>query len=174
LKAKGIGLFSGGLDSLLAAKVLMTQDIEVLGVTCVTPFFGPARARAAARQIGLSLMEIDITDEHLAMLKRPKYGYGKNMNPCIDCHALMLRKAGTIMESEGADFIFTGEVLGQRPMSQTRQSLHIVAKNSGYQDYILRPLSALLLPETRPEIQAPCRQGKREKGADGDGEVLRH
>jgi tRNA-uridine 2-sulfurtransferase len=153
LKVNGIGLFSGGLDSILAAKIIMAQGVEVTGVTCMTPFFSPEKARTAARQIGLYLIEVDITKEHLDMLKSPRYGYGKNMNPCIDCHTLMLKIAGRIMEDREADFIFTGEVLGQRPMSQTRQSLHVVAKNSGYQDYILRPLSALLLPETRPEIE---------------------
>jgi tRNA-uridine 2-sulfurtransferase len=153
LKVKAIGLFSGGLDSILAAKIVMTQGVEVLGVTCTTPFFSPEKARAAAKKIGLSLIEVDITKEHINLLKSPKYGYGKNMNPCIDCHILMLKIAGRIMVDREADFIFTGEVLGQRPMSQTRQSLHVVAKNSGYEGYILRPLSALLLPETRPEIE---------------------
>jgi tRNA U34 2-thiouridine synthase MnmA/TrmU len=153
LKVKGLGLFSGGLDSILAAKVIMAQGVEVMGVTCTTPFFSPEKARAAAKKIGLYLIEVDITKEHLDMLKSPRYGYGKNMNPCIDCHTLMLKITGRIMEDRKADFIFTGEVLGQRPMSQTRQSLYVVAKNSGYQEYILRPLSALLLPETRPEIE---------------------
>ena len=153
LKVKGIGLFSGGLDSILAAKIIMAQGVEVTGVTCATPFFSPEKAKAAAEKIGLYLIEVDITKEHLDMLKSPRYGYGKNMNPCIDCHTLMLKIAGSIMEDRKADFIFTGEVLGQRPMSQTRQSLYVVAKNSGYQEYILRPLSALLLPETRPEIE---------------------
>ncbi|MGO9137547.1 MAG: tRNA 4-thiouridine(8) synthase ThiI [Syntrophales bacterium] len=153
MKVKGIGLFSGGLDSILAAKIIMALGVEVTGVTFTTPFFSPEKAKAAAKRIGLQLVEADITKEHLDMLKAPKYGYGKNMNPCIDCHTLMLKIAGRIMEDSAADFIFTGEVLGQRPMSQTKQSLYIVAKNSGYQERILRPLSALLLPETRPEIE---------------------
>jgi len=153
LKVKGIGLFSGGLDSILAAKIIMAQGVDVMGVTCTTPFFSSEKARAAAKKIGLNLIEADITKEHLDVLRSPKYGYGKNMNPCIDCHILMLKIAGRIMEDREADFIFTGEVLGQRPMSQTRQSLYVVAKNSGYEEYILRPLSALLLPETRPEIE---------------------
>jgi tRNA U34 2-thiouridine synthase MnmA/TrmU len=153
LKVKGIGLFSGGLDSILAAKIIMAQGVEVTGVTCTTPFFSSEKAKAAAKNIGVCLIEADITKEHLDVLKSPKYGYGKNMNPCIDCHTLMLKIAGRILEDRGADFIFTGEVLGQRPMSQTRQSLYVVAKNSGYEEYILRPLSALLLPETKPEIE---------------------
>jgi tRNA-uridine 2-sulfurtransferase len=151
LKVKAIALFSGGLDSILAAKVIQGLGIEVEGVTFETPFFSAKKAEAAAKVIGLSLTVIDITETHLHMLQAPRYGYGKNMNPCIDCHTLMLKTAGTRMEATGADFVFTGEVLGQRPMSQTKQSLHVVAKNSGYSDSILRPLSAQCLPETRPE-----------------------
>ena len=178
LKVKGIGLFSGGLDSILAAKVVMAQGVEVMGVTCTTPFFSPEKARAAATMMGLSLIEADISEEHLDMLKSPKYGYGKNMNPCIDCHTLMLKTAGRIMEDMEADFIFTGEVLGQRPMSQTRQSLYVVAKNSGYQQYILRPLSALLLPETRPEIEGKVDRLRllaiKGKGRKSQIEMARH
>ncbi len=155
MKVKGIALFSGGLDSSLAFKVIEDQGIEVLGITFETPFFGASRARAAARMIGLPLTILNITEEHLHMLHAPRYGYGKNMNPCIDCHTLMLKIAGRRMEEEGADFVFTGEVLGQRPMSQGKQSLCLVAKNAGYPDRIIRPLSARLLPETGPE-----REGK--------------
>jgi tRNA U34 2-thiouridine synthase MnmA/TrmU len=151
LKSKAISLFSGGLDSILAVKVIQDQDIYVQGVTFETPFFNARKARETARHIELPLLVVDITERHLAMLKAPRYGYGKNMNPCIDCHTLMVHTAGEIMMETGADFLFTGEVLGQRPMSQTRQSLHIVAKNSGYGEFIIRPLSALLLAETRPE-----------------------
>ena len=148
---KAIALFSGGLDSIVSVKLIEEQGIEVLGLTFRTPFFGAGKARAAADSIGLPLMVLDITDEHLAVVRSPRYGYGKNMNPCIDCHTLMLRIAGRKMEEMGHDFLFTGEVLGQRPMSQSRQMLHVVAKNSGYADRILRPLSARLLPETLPE-----------------------
>jgi tRNA U34 2-thiouridine synthase MnmA/TrmU len=155
VKVKGIALFSGGLDSSLAFKVIEKQGIEVLGITFETPFFSAARARASANRIGLPLTVLNITEEHLHMLHAPRYGYGKNMNPCIDCHTLMLKIAGRSMEEEGADFVFTGEVLGQRPMSQGKQSLYVVAKNAGYPDRIIRPLSARLLPETAPE-----REGK--------------
>ncbi len=155
MKVTAIGLLSGGLDGILAVKVVQEQGIYVEGVTFETPFFSAEKARVAARNIDLPLTVVDITTEHLVMLRNPRYGYGKNMNPCIDCHALMLQMAGRRMEETGADFIFTGEVLGQRPMSQTKQSLHIVAKNSGFEGYILRPLSARLLPETIPE-----REGK--------------
>jgi tRNA-specific 2-thiouridylase len=94
---------------------------------------------------------LDITKDHWGMLRHPRYGYGKGMNPCIDCHALMVRKAAEWMEQEGIDFLFTGEVLGQRPFSQTKPSLRAVEKESGFLGRILRPLSALLLPETKPE-----------------------
>jgi len=152
---KAIALLSGGLDSILAVQVVRKQNIDVTGLTFTTPFFNAVKAQAAAGQIGLPLMIEDITAEHLQMLKSPRYGYGKNMNPCIDCHTLMLNIAGKIMKETGADFIITGEVLGQRPMSQTRQSLFVVAKNSGYADDILRPLSAQLLEPMKAE-----REGK--------------
>ncbi|PKN67755.1 MAG: tRNA 4-thiouridine(8) synthase ThiI [Deltaproteobacteria bacterium HGW-Deltaproteobacteria-12] len=152
---KAIALFSGGLDSILAAEVVRRQNIEVLGLTFETPFFTAKKAGEAARQINLQLIVDNFTADHLAMLKSPRYGYGKNMNPCIDCHTLMLKFAGKKMEETGADFIITGEVLGQRPMSQNKQSLFVVARNSGYPDYILRPLSALLLEPIKAE-----REGK--------------
>jgi tRNA-uridine 2-sulfurtransferase len=152
---KAIALFSGGLDSMLAAELIRRQNINVLCLTFTTPFFGPEKAQAAAKQINLPLLIEDITPQHLKMLKSPRYGYGKNMNPCIDCHILMLQEAGKKMVETGADFILTGEVLGQRPMSQGKQSLYVVAKNSGFPDYILRPLSAQLLEPIKAE-----REGK--------------
>ena len=150
---KAISLFSGGLDSIVSVKLIQEQGIDVRGLTFRTPFFGVEKPKAAAQMIDLPLEVLDITEMHLAVVKAPRYGYGKNMNPCIDCHTLMLKIAGKKMEEEGYDFVFTGEVLGQRPMSQSRQMLHVVAKNSGYADRILRPLSARLLPETRPEAE---------------------
>jgi tRNA U34 2-thiouridine synthase MnmA/TrmU len=155
---KAIALFSGGLDSMLSVRLLLEMGIDVEGVVFETPFFGAEKARSAARAVGVPLTVIDLTAPHLVMLKAPRYGYGKNMNPCIDCHTLMLKTAGAYMQTAGADFVSTGEVLGQRPMSQTRQSLLLVAKNSGYSDVILRPLSAQLLPETKPE-----REGKLDR-----------
>lgn len=160
LKVKAISLLSGGLDSLLAAKIIQEQGIDVLGVTFETPFFSARKAQNSAEMVGIPLLTLNITEEHMDILRAPRYGYGKNMNPCIDCHTLMLKKAGRIMEECVADFVFTGEVLGQRPMSQNRQSLHIVAKNSGYEEYILRPLSAKLLPETKPEMEGKVDRAK--------------
>lgn len=178
MKFRAIALFSGGLDSILAAKTIMGMDIEVEGVVFETPFFDAQKARTAARTIGLSLTVIDLTAPHLLMLKAPRYGYGKNMNPCIDCHTLMLKTAGAHMEARGADFVFTGEVLGQRPMSQTRQSLHLVAKNCGYGDIVLRPLSAQLLPETRPEREGIVDRARllaiQGRGRKAQMELARH
>ena len=149
-KVRAIVLLSGGLDSLLAVKVLQEQGIEVMGLTFESPFFGPKNARKGAEQLGIELIVKDISEEELELVKNPPHGYGKQMNPCIDCHAQMFRKAGEML-SEGYDFIATGEVLGERPMSQNRQSLDTVARDSGYADVLLRPLSARLLEPTKPE-----------------------
>ncbi len=151
-KTKGIGLLSGGLDSILAVKILQDQDLDLLGITFVTPFFTAESALTAATTAGIELQVVDITEIHLEMLKHPRYGYGRYLNPCIDCHALMLREAGRVLRDEKADFLFTGEVLGQRPMSQRRDSLRSVEKLSGMEGLILRPLSARLLPPTLVEL----------------------
>jgi tRNA U34 2-thiouridine synthase MnmA/TrmU len=150
---KALALVSGGLDSILAAKLVSDQGIEVTGVCFKSAFFGPENAVRMTAQVGIPLRIIDFTDKHIEMTKNPKYGYGKNMNPCIDCHALMLKFAGRLMEQEGYDFLITGEVLNQRPMSQNRQSLDIVKRESGYSGRILRPLCAKNLPPTEMEQQ---------------------
>jgi hypothetical protein len=149
--SQGLGLLSGGLDSSLAAALLLRQGIEVTCISFVTPFFGAAKAQKAAAALGIPLIVKEISEEHLQMVKNPRYGYGSNMNPCIDCHAMMFRLAGEIMEQQGFDFIFSGEVMGQRPMSQNRSALQAVAKHSGYAQKILRPLSAQVLPITAME-----------------------
>ena len=136
---------------MLAARIILDQGIDVQGVSFITPFFGAEKAQKAAYYLNIPLKILDITQDHWHILKNPRYGYGKGMNPCIDCHALMIRKTGEWMESIHADFLFTGEVLGQRPFSQTRPSLRAVEKESGFRDRIVRPLSALLLNETLPE-----------------------
>jgi tRNA-uridine 2-sulfurtransferase len=150
---RAIGLCSGGLDSMLSALVLRSQGIHVEWINFETPFFSSAKARKAARIIEIPLHVQDITPDYLTMLKAPRAGLGRNMNPCMDCHALMFNKAGQFMQANGYDFLFSGEVLGQRPMSQTAPSLRYVAKHSGYADYILRPLSARRLAETPMEQQ---------------------
>ena len=152
-KVRALGLCSGGLDSMLSALVLRKQGIEVQWITFETPFFSSENARQASKTIGIPLMVRDITPPYLKMLKNPHCGYGKYMNPCMDCHALMFNLAGTIMRENGFDFLFSGEVLGQRPMSQTMSSLRYVEKRSGFDGYIVRPLSAKNLPITRPEQQ---------------------
>jgi len=150
-KVRALSLLSGGLDSLLAIKVLQEQGTQVVGLTFTTPFFGSANAEKAAKQLECEIVILDITDDHLKMIKNPPHGYGKGMNPCIDCHAMMIRKAGELLERDEYNFIATGEVLGERPMSQNRQSLNTVAKDSGVGDFLLRPLSAKLLEPTKPE-----------------------
>ncbi len=136
---------------MLSALVLKGQGIEVEWISFETPFFSSARAREASRQLDIPLTVEDITHTYVDMLRNPPAGYGKNMNPCMDCHSLMFNLAGKIMKKKGFCFLFSGEVLGQRPMSQTQSSLRYVEKHSGYDGYILRPLSARLLPETVPE-----------------------
>jgi tRNA-specific 2-thiouridylase len=148
---KAICVFSGGLDSMMAADLIRAQGIDVLALFFETPFFRSGRARKSARAIELPFKVADITRRHLEVVKQPKHGYGGNMNPCIDCHALMFRIAGEMLEEEGAGFVFTGEVLGQRPMSQNRRSLDLVAAESGLNRLLLRPLSAKLLAPTIPE-----------------------
>ncbi len=152
-KVRALGLCSGGLDSILSALVLRNQGIEVEWICFETPFFTSSKARKASEITGIPILVQNITSVYLEMLKNPRCGYGKHMNPCMDCHALMFRLAGAIMKENGFDFLFSGEVLGQRPMSQNLQSLRYVEKQSGYDGYILRPLSAKKLPLTIPEKQ---------------------
>jgi len=148
---KALSLFSGGLDSILAVMLMEEQGADVLGFFFETPFFSSQKAIQSARYIGLALKVVDITDRFLEIMLNPRHGYGKGLNPCIDCHTLMLKIAGEMLKREGADFIISGEVLGQRPMSQNLRSLSIISRDSGFKDLILRPLSAKRLPETLPE-----------------------
>jgi tRNA U34 2-thiouridine synthase MnmA/TrmU len=150
-KLRALGLCSGGLDSMLSGLILRQQGIRVEWVTFETPFFNAAKARKASRMTGIPLTVKPILPLYLEILRNPPAGYGKFMNPCMDCHALMFKLAGEMMQAKRLDFLFSGEVLGQRPMSQTKPSLRYVEKHSGYQGYILRPLSAKLLPPTIPE-----------------------
>jgi tRNA U34 2-thiouridine synthase MnmA/TrmU len=150
-KIQALGLSSGGLDSILSALLLGRQGVAVQWVSFETPFFSADKARRAAEQSGIPLTVQNITPAYLQMLRNPRCGYGQHMNPCMDCHALMFRCAGELMQRRGLDFLFSGEVLGQRPMSQTRPSLRYVEKHSGFAGLILRPLSAKKLPPTLPE-----------------------
>ncbi len=168
MKARAVALFSGGLDSSLAVRLLQDQGIEVKALHfytgfCITEhkrrlglkredgshYVNPALRAAAQLQVPLEI--VDISQEYFDIILNPKYGYGKNVNPCVDCRIFMLKKAKEIMEKEGYHFVATGEVLGQRPMSQTYERLMLIEKEAGLEGYILRPLSAKLLPETIPE-----------------------
>ena len=136
---------------MLAAELIRAQGINVLGLFFETPFFTSKKARESAQSMGLPFKVVDITKRHLDVVKRPKHGYGGNMNPCIDCHALMFKIAGEMLKKEGAEFVLTGEVMGQRPMSQNKKSLALIASESGIDGLLLRPLSAKRLPVTIPE-----------------------
>ena len=150
-KVRALGLCSGGLDSTLAGVVLRDLGIDVEWITFETPFFSAAKARKASEAVGIPLTVMPIYPIYIEMLKNPPAGYGKYMNPCMDCHALMFKLAGEMMRENNFDFLFSGEVLGQRPMSQNKTSLRYVEKHSGFDGYILRPLSAKNLPQTIPE-----------------------
>lgn len=159
-KVRALGLSSGGLDSILAALVLQEQGVEVEWVAFETPFFSSKEAVKASITTGIPLRVMDITEEYMVMLKSPRGGYGKNMNPCMDCHSLMFEIAGRMMEDGQFDFLFSGEVVGQRPKSQNKNSMRYVEKHSGFDGKILRPLSAKLLPETDIEKSGRVDRGK--------------
>ncbi|HAG42411.1 MAG TPA: tRNA 4-thiouridine(8) synthase ThiI [Clostridium sp.] len=148
---KALAMVSGGLDSILAAKLIKDQGVEVIGICFKSHFFNEENAKKMVKQIDIPLEVIDFSEEHFKMVKKPKHGYGKNMNPCIDCHAMMMRYCGELLEKFNADFIITGEVLNQRPMSQNRSALDKVKNESGIGTKILRPLCAKNLPPTEME-----------------------
>jgi tRNA U34 2-thiouridine synthase MnmA/TrmU len=155
---KAIALLSGGLDSTLAAKIVMEQGVELEALNFLTVFCTCTNrgetclaSQKAVDAIGISLKVLNVSEEYLHVIRHPKHGYGSNMNPCIDCRIFMLKKAKVYMEGAGASFIVTGEVLGQRPMSQRRDAMRLIEKEAGLEGYILRPLSAKFLPITIPE-----------------------
>jgi tRNA U34 2-thiouridine synthase MnmA/TrmU len=154
-KAKALALFSGGLDSSLAIKLVQEQGIEVEAITFLTPFYsaksGGFSIERTAQQLGVPLTIVRLGIDYLRVIRKPKYGYGKHMNPCIDCRIYMLKKAKQHARRIGADFIITGEVLDERPMSQNMKALKIVEEESSLKGKLLRPLSAKLLPPTQPE-----------------------
>jgi len=161
MKRKAIALFSGGLDSTLAILLMLKQNIDVLAITFLTDFgcdIGDSSSCSknpgpAAAKFGFDLKLCHLGQKFVDIVKKPRHGHGRNMNPCIDCRILMLREAGALREMVGADFIITGEVLGQRPMSQQRNTLSLIERESGLKGLIVRPLSARLMPITIPEIQ---------------------
>jgi tRNA U34 2-thiouridine synthase MnmA/TrmU len=156
-KPKALGLLSGGLDSTLAVKLILDQGIDVEAVNFVSPFClcgkGGCGAAEAARKLSVPLKVINVGEDYLRIVRRPRYGYGKNMNPCVDCRIFMLKKAKKYAEEIGAAFLFTGEVLDQRPMSQHRKTLELIEEEAGLKGKILRPLSAKLLDETELETR---------------------
>ena len=182
VQRRAVALVSGGLDSMLAAKVILEQGIHVEGINFYTGFcveghthairrehqLKPKRNNAlwVAEQLGIKLHIVDVIEEYKDVVINPKHGYGSNLNPCLDCKGFMVRKAREWMEANGFDFIITGEVIGQRPMSQRKDTMPVVARESGAFDRLLRPLCARLLPETLPE-----REGwvDREKLLDFNG-----
>jgi tRNA-uridine 2-sulfurtransferase len=166
---KAVALISGGLDSMLAARAIQDHGVIVEGINFFTGFCveghthairrkdrersRPKRNNAlwVAEQIGIKLHIVDVIEEYKDVVINPRHGYGANLNPCLDCKGFMVGKAREWMETHGFDFIITGEVLGQRPMSQRRDTFPVVARESGAFDRLLRPLSAKLLPPTLPE-----------------------
>jgi len=156
MNKKAIVLLSGGLDSMLAARLMTEQNIEVIAVNYFVRFAmcggaDSSSAVKAAKMLRLDLKVFDITEEYLEMFKNPRHGYGANINPCIDCKIFMLKKAKDYMKEAGASFLVTGEVLGERPMSQRRDALNIIERDAGVRGILLRPLSAKLLNPTIPE-----------------------
>ncbi len=149
---RAVALFSGGLDSTLAVRVLQEQGIEVeaLNVHTVFECCKTVAAKAAA-ELGVRLTVVTVADDYLELIRKPKYGYGKGVNPCIDCRAYMARMARQRMEQTGACAVVSGEVLGQRPMSQRGWQVRAIERDSGLEGRLLRPLSAKLLPPTIPE-----------------------
>jgi len=158
-RIKATALVSGGLDSTLAAGLMLEQGIEIEAVNCLSVVSRTSRPdpphefapRRACAQLGIPLKVVNITDEFIDMLRNPKHGYGSSMNPCVDCRILTLRTASRLMLETGARFVVTGEVLGQRPMSQHRRALQTVDRESGLDGLVLRPLSAQVLEPTLPE-----------------------
>ncbi len=166
---RAVALISGGLDSMLATQLILDQGIHVEGINFYTGFCVEGHTHAirkkdrnrakrndalwVAEQLGIKLHIIDVIEEYKDVLLNPKHGYGANMNPCLDCKCFMVGKARKWMSENNFDFIITGEVLGQRPMSQRRDAMQIVVKNTNTNDCLLRPLCAQRLPETRPETE---------------------
>jgi tRNA U34 2-thiouridine synthase MnmA/TrmU len=154
---KAVALISGGLDSVLAAKVIMEQGYDIIGLYFTSAFsksYGNEHGTHAVRvskAVGIDLRIMDMGQEYIDLVRNPAHGYGKNMNPCIDCKIFMLKKAKAVMEEVNAPCVITGEVLGQRPMSQRRDTLHVIERDGDMKGMVLRPLSAKLLPPTKVE-----------------------
>jgi len=162
-----LALYSGGLDSTLACRVVAAQGIRVIALKFISPFFGyellqrqTEHIREVKKKFDIDLRLVDITEDYLKLLRDPPHGYGKNFNPCIDCKILLLSKAGQMMHQYNASFLITGEVVGQRPMSQRRDTLRVIERDSGCEDVLVRPLCAKLLKPTKPEINGLIDRGQ--------------
>jgi tRNA-specific 2-thiouridylase len=163
--AKAIALFSGGIDSTLAILTMLKQGVKVEAIIFRTPF-GCVDDRSlssndrfsVAEKFGFEVRPCNLSDKFIEIVKNPEFGYGRNMNPCVDCRILMLKEARVVMDTTGADFIITGEVIGQRPMSQRRDTFNLIDREAGVTDYVLRPLSAKLLKVTVPESKGIIRR----------------
>ncbi len=184
---KAIALISGGLDSTLATKLMQDSGIELICLNTVSPFCQCNHrsssgcfhgAAEVAKDLGLKLISINVTEEFLPIVKSPKHGYGSNMNPCIDCRILLFKKAKEAMEKQGASFLISGEVLGQRPMSQKLHTMQLIEKEAGVEGLVLRPLSAKVLASTfmekqgwvdRDKLLAISGRGRREQIALASG-----
>ena len=169
---KAISLISGGLDSILAARLILDEGVDLIGLIFKLPFMSSdaylETAKQACDKFNIKCRVIDLSDSkpYFKIIEQPKFGYGKNLNPCIDCHSFMLKTAKKVMREEEAEFIVTGDVLGERPMSQMKNTLSLIDKEASVKGLVLRPLSAKLLAETVPE-----REGRviREKLFDING-----
>jgi tRNA-specific 2-thiouridylase len=166
-KGKAFSLLSGGLDSLLATRLIMDQGIEVIGLHFITPFFGYSKKGQESQFVerwrslyGIEARIIDVSEEYFRVVRHPRYGYGKNFNPCVDCKIFLFAKAKALMNEERADFLITGEVLGQRPMSQRRDTLRIVERDSETEGILLRPLCAKSLKPTWAELKGMINREK--------------
>lgn len=169
MAVKALGMISGGLDSTLAAKLMVDMGVEVEGINfstgfCVTEHtrnfknsnekpIRPNEALRLASELKFKMHIIDVSKDYLPVVIDPKYGYGANLNPCVDCRIFMFKRMRKLMDDLGAQFMFTGEVLGQRPLSQHREALKIIERDSGLTGLVLRPLSAGLLDPTIPEVK---------------------
>ena len=150
---KAIVLFSAGLDSLLVSRILQEMGIEVIGLNICTPFHDSSvKAAYWAEKLQIRLVVRHFTDDYIDILSNPKWGYGKGLNPCLDCRIKMCQAARELMEAENADFVATGEVAGQRPNSQKIHQLNLITRESGLKGKLLRPLSAKVLPPTDMEL----------------------
>ena len=153
MNKKAVVMISGGLDSTLAAKILLDQGVNLCGLYLSAPWgcCDKTKAMKVAAQLGIEFMVVKMTQEYINVIRNPKYGYGSSMNPCIDCRIYMFHKAKELMNQIGASCLVTGEVLGQRPMSQMRHSLLLIEQQAGLDRRVVRPLSAKVLPVTLPE-----------------------